>query len=641
VSKSDSYRDGYAAAFIKEASKEPSSLYHGSRSPDIKKLTRGAYVTPYSRDATTFGVPWSSDEIVQSNSKRSSVGRPPSKLKFKGTPPKDHPIYLYRTKNPKSSKALTNTGKRYDWNRTLDEDAEVEMVKVIPSWHKEHGVKTASVEYRGTTFPGYNQPTASNKKGKKKMVLVKKDGKVKLVHFGAVGYKHNYSKSAKKNYLTRSAGIKNKSGQLTKDDPFSPNHWSRKVLWPSEEKADGTAKDKTASDTGDYARHSALNFGQAARDVRWLLEHPGADKVAPEGSLKHKASSLSLRLPSLASNVYYGVLPPLLHHTREELADSKDKSLRTMLREGYNPWGDEKTASVQKTAVIIKGNSKHIDKNTAHLSRPFYAKLKGILESEGYKVSFDPGLSFTKPKDADVWVGFSRGVGRLRFAPEGTIAIAIGSSIPNAINHPADAKWQQKYKHLDMRNIPENERPPIPKEHLMITSSMESELRRRVRVRTEKNASSTRHQLITGVPGSGKSTLAKRIAKERGLPLFEIDSDPRFKKALRLVDEGKMKESNDLQRQMFRDAVTRKEPHVIEGAQIMLDPKLARQHELQILDASADVLAPRWSKREAGKHRDRAISSGRSPSKDEGYYDKLYRKTVYPRYKKQLDALTN
>ena len=111
--------------------------------------------------------------------------------------------------------------------------------------------KTASVEYRGTTFPGYNQPTASNKKGKKKMVLVKKDGKVKLVHFGAVGYKHNYSKSAKKNYLTRSAGIKNKSGQLTKDDPFSPNHWARKVLWPSKEKADGTAKDKTASSDRD------------------------------------------------------------------------------------------------------------------------------------------------------------------------------------------------------------------------------------------------------------------------------------------------------------------------------------------------------------------------------------------------------
>ena len=151
--------------------------------------------------------------------------------------------------------------------------------------------------------------------------------------------------------------------------------------------------------------------------------------------------------------------------------------------------------------------------------------------------------------------------------------------------------------------------------------------------------SNKHHHLITGVPGAGKSTLAKRIAKEKGLPLFELDSDPRFKEALQLVDEGKMDESNAIQRQMFRDAVARKEPHVIEGAQVMLDPALARQHELQILDDSADVLAPRWAKREAEKHRDRALSSGRKPYKDEAYYDKLYRNTVYPRYQKQLESL--
>ena len=147
-----------------------------------------------------------------------------------------------------------------------------------------------------------------------------------------------------------------------------------------------------------------------------------------------------------------------------------------------------KNASVEKTAVIIKGNPKHIDKDTAHLALPFYAKLKGILESEGYTVSFDPGLQYTTPKAADVWVGFSRGVGRLRFAPSDTTAIPIGSHVPNAINHPVDHAWQKKYEHLDMESIPESERPPIPKEHLMITSSMERELRRRLRGRTEKTA---------------------------------------------------------------------------------------------------------------------------------------------------------
>ena len=88
--------------------------------------------------------------------------------------------------------------------------------------------------YRGTTFPGYNKPIASNRKGKKKMVLVKKGDKVRIVHFGQKGYQdftQHKDKARRKNYLTRSAGIRNKSGQLTKDDPFSPNYWARRNLW--------------------------------------------------------------------------------------------------------------------------------------------------------------------------------------------------------------------------------------------------------------------------------------------------------------------------------------------------------------------------------------------------------------------------
>ena len=94
--------------------------------------------------------------------------------------------------------------------------------------------KMASVEYRGKTFPGYGKPIASDRKNKKKMVLVKRGDKVKLVHFGQKGYQdftQHKDKKRQKNYLTRSAGIKNKSGQLTKNDPFSPNYWARRELW--------------------------------------------------------------------------------------------------------------------------------------------------------------------------------------------------------------------------------------------------------------------------------------------------------------------------------------------------------------------------------------------------------------------------
>lgn len=92
---------------------------------------------------------------------------------------------------------------------------------------------SGSIEYRGHKFPGYNKPIRSSDPDKKMMVLAKKGDEVRLIHFGQRGYKHNYSEAAKKNYLTRSAGIRNKSGELTKDDIFSPNYWARRVLWPS------------------------------------------------------------------------------------------------------------------------------------------------------------------------------------------------------------------------------------------------------------------------------------------------------------------------------------------------------------------------------------------------------------------------
>jgi hypothetical protein len=69
--------------------------------------------------------------------------------------------------------------------------------------------------------------------GKKKSVFVRdpKSGKIRVVHFGAKGYGHNYSEAARKSYLARSAGIRDKSGKLTKDDKTSPNYWARRELW--------------------------------------------------------------------------------------------------------------------------------------------------------------------------------------------------------------------------------------------------------------------------------------------------------------------------------------------------------------------------------------------------------------------------
>lgn len=89
--------------------------------------------------------------------------------------------------------------------------------------------------YRGQEFDGFNKPKdAPAGSPKKKVVLAKKGDEVKMVSFGLRGmddFTQHKNPERRKNYLARSAGIKDKSGKPTKDDPFSANHWARKVLW--------------------------------------------------------------------------------------------------------------------------------------------------------------------------------------------------------------------------------------------------------------------------------------------------------------------------------------------------------------------------------------------------------------------------
>lgn len=86
------------------------------------------------------------------------------------------------------------------------------------------------------TKPLY-KPYLSTRSTKKGMVYVKdsnnKCGK-KLIHFGDASmsdYTRHKNPERRKNYRTRSAGIRNAEGHLTKDDKNSANYWSRKINW--------------------------------------------------------------------------------------------------------------------------------------------------------------------------------------------------------------------------------------------------------------------------------------------------------------------------------------------------------------------------------------------------------------------------
>ncbi len=87
-----------------------------------------------------------------------------------------------------------------------------------------------------------------------------------------------------------------------------------------------------------------------------------------------------------------------------------------------------------KSAVIITGNPRYITGNP--LANAFYDEIRRILTYAGYSVSFDPGEPYTEPPPADLWVGHSRGADRLRFAPQGTKTIALGSK--RGLFHPDD-----------------------------------------------------------------------------------------------------------------------------------------------------------------------------------------------------------
>lgn len=75
-----------------------------------------------------------------------------------------------------------------------------------------------------------NKPkTDRSDSGKKKVVKACKDGKEKLIRYGADGYKHNYSKEAKKSFRAR-----HKCDSA--NDKLSARYWACKDLWGKNKK---------------------------------------------------------------------------------------------------------------------------------------------------------------------------------------------------------------------------------------------------------------------------------------------------------------------------------------------------------------------------------------------------------------------
>ncbi len=79
------------------------------------------------------------------------------------------------------------------------------------------------------------KPFPSKVKGKKFSVYVMKDGKRKIIHFGASGYPDwrsgKATKEQRESYRARARGIKKKDGTRAIDDKTSPAYYSYNYLW--------------------------------------------------------------------------------------------------------------------------------------------------------------------------------------------------------------------------------------------------------------------------------------------------------------------------------------------------------------------------------------------------------------------------
>jgi hypothetical protein len=126
--------------------------------------------------------------------------------------------------------------------------------------------------------------------------------------------------------------------------------------------------------------------------------------------------------------------------------------------------------------VIITGNPKYLALHQQEANK-FYSDIAYFLMNMGYEVYYDPGEPYTTPPSADIWVGHSRGIGRLRFAPGGTKTIGFGGrtrpdDMWQTVNHPEDER-----KLLDHVAVHGTSRGFYPgPEHYEFTKDMEQAL---------------------------------------------------------------------------------------------------------------------------------------------------------------------
>lgn len=123
-----------------------------------------------------------------------------------------------------------------------------------------------------------------------------------------------------------------------------------------------------------------------------------------------------------------------------------------------------------KDAYIIKGNPEVMGKDIGKYDE-FYNAVANVLQQKGLSVGFDAGLPHTLPPGGKYWIGHSRGIGRLRFAPEGVKTLRLDDFEPEETrlaNESAAAAIMKELGVSSFADVPvEKRRAPGPEHYTL------------------------------------------------------------------------------------------------------------------------------------------------------------------------------
>ena len=106
-------------------------------------------------------------------------------------------------------------------------------------------------------------------------------------------------------------------------------------------------------------------------------------------------------------------------------------------------------------AIIVKGNPKYIRmKSVRDNANKFYKEIENILINKGYTVEYDDGEPYTRPSiNANVWIGHSRGIDRLRFAPSNIKTIELITKDKGINGYSNNDEWGIDPNHYKLSDV--------------------------------------------------------------------------------------------------------------------------------------------------------------------------------------------